>query len=1767
MNKKIATITIITLIFVMTLPTTSARSSRIDYNTQHQIEIPPLQKINLYLKDQMKRNDTLDQHFRVLIRYDPNMELALPKGVRVLRKFEIIPLISVLASPFEIEELAKLECVEYVYPDLKVQALNVDPQQWLYPDYSRIKGLQDAQLTAEPIPNTPWFGSYPCFLNESTTLIEADELWADGITGEGVTIAILDTGINKYHPDLDDMDDDPATCDPKVLAEKAFIEEPMWEVGDPMDYYGHGTHCASIAAGTGATGAMGFYGTYFYYEFYNGTIMPGTERGVAPGAYLYNLKVINSEGWGYDSWIIAGIEWAMEHGADVISMSLGGWPIVPPEEDPLVLAMNTAIEHGVVCAVAAGNAGWGYFTLDSPGFSPAVITVGATTETDELATFSSRGPEQYELHAKPDIVAPGTCVVAAFAFFDEYEDWMGQQVFYVEYSGTSMATPHVAGAAALLLQAFPGATPYTVKSAMMLGADDLGLDHMAQGAGRLNVANAYGIMEDASKKAWNAPIPTNTVTPAEPTLMPMPNLTRVPSINILVEDTFCNGWKMFAFISVLASAGANVYTYSGAYSNDTLVDPITKKPLYDIFIIAEPYYVDEIALPPSVLAYYVQQNGTVLFTGDMSRICTDYTVWTEQWGISWNNAAVGGLSTNIASHAITTGIQEIYFGSPIASLILDTGVDPSPECVVWDPIFPGVAVWESQAPSTGKVVVFSDDGILGDQYLAAADNLQFGLNIIRWFTDAPDMYLSGVEYPLVPSIENDPHPYPPNANLWYPVSAPGADWISVHFETIDVEEGWDYIMIFDQFMNPMGYFSGFYEDVWTNPVFGDTLWINLVSDDIFEYWGFLADAYTYGSMTPPLFHDIGVGGTWEKYVIANSTFAMTVDAQNFGNYTEDVELYMTLTNSTGGTVIDNWNFENVTLAPGETTTVEVTPEEMLNATTRCEFAGVHNYDFVVYGNIYNSSSGSPPYPELDYTNNMFTGQIAAVPKTERSGPNPLLSVLTPMKIESASAPLITMYPNDFTLHNITAFVGGGELVDAEFRISGTVTAIADFVNVTTFTQHYWGYFWGEMIPDPSPAYFVPNMTAIIGDTLDVGNASAPTMLSAELQVYIDDGTPEGTYTGTVQLLNGTAILASSNLTFEVRSPKSKVLWEDYFNDYRYGDFWGTDCERLWGGAWNRYVGGCIGVFEWWKLVASAGFDVDSLHQQLHFNEHLGFMGPDTKDPMQIIAYGDYDTMYLHDVDYPFSFQELSVFKQLYESGEMNFVVLYNRGSESLTYFSCDYGISLMSMFIGVPPTPVEDMLVTGVDKSHPIFKDVENFTLTLYPYEGGYFLQVGSSIYGEAFIKYLGEATGIATGTDDFGLWDTSGFVVAVNELQATPHITSRMVVVSDGNMFGSLEYEDYLIWINMFMISGNNTIVSRVDTDKFAINMLEWLIPQFGNTAPEIECATVVPDDLKLGETASVDLVVSDAENDSFTVTIAVKKPDGIWNNATVSPVGGHWFRDFTADQVGVHEVYAVATDEYGASTVMPIGTVDAINNPPAITSVSISPHNVVQGDNVFISIGCEDIEDNTPTAINVTITAPNGTTYNYAFTNTKFANVVFDTTGMIEGVYNVHVTVRDSQGAETTANVGSFLAVNTPPAISSVSISPHKVIQGDSIFISIGCEDIEDNIPAEIDVTITAPNGTTYDYEFTNARFANVVFDTTGMIEGVYNVHVTVRDSQGAETTANVGSFEVKLASFIMPVKEIGLGVGIIALATLIAIAVFLFRRPIGPTAPTQT
>jgi len=1589
-------------------------------------QLMPQQRISPQLLEKLKQagiNDAdSNERVRILVRYNPRLEVKMPDGVEVLNRFNLVPIISALSPISMVEEISRMPGVEYVYPDLQMHVTNNEYPTLPYPDYSNAKDWKNAQIVNEEFPSDPWFGEYPAYLNETTELIGARKLWEQGITGKSVTIAIIDTGINKYHPDLDDMDDNPRTHDPKVLAEKSFVPYE-----GPEDLHGHGTHVASTAAGTGATGAMGFYGTFPYLGIHNATILPGTERGVAPGAYLYNAKAFDQGGSGYWSWIIEAIEWSVAHGADVISGSFGGWPETPPDQDPVVLALKETVKHGVVVVIAAGNDGWGYFSTGTPGFAPDVITVGATTETDQLAFFSSRGPEQFGLHAKPDIVAPGTCVVAALNFFKEFEEYYGLQVFYWEISGTSMATPHVSGAAALLLQAFPGATPYSVKAALMQGAKDLGLDPMAQGAGRLDVKKAYDIMNAAPKAQWAAPLPTDTVVPNPPVFSTMLNLT---GKTILVDVSYWDHVNEFMqFFMLLDSYGAFLAGGTGPYANDMLVDPGTGRPYFDVFIIPKLAFVDTTYLPPSVLDYYVKHNGTVLFIGDAPfypYLPENYNDWTVTWGITWNNTAVGGASSHMISHSITNDVTELYFGSPITSLIVDTSTQA--KTVVWDPIFPAVAVWETPAPAKGKVVVISDDGVLNNLYLYAADNLKLGLNIIKWFTEASEIQ-SGMATAFFDDVESGTsgwtsgglwhitdHRSSSPTHAWYygqegvwnydtgvanrgNLASPSIDLTSVTkanmtfkywYQTeggTTYDQRWVDISVDGGPFAPLVQLSYDPMNVWLDAAIdltgfvGHVIQIQFRFDTIdadyndYEGW-YIDDVAIYVEKlwsTSPSYHEIGIGGTWPEYVLANRTATISVNVTNFGTYTEDVELYM-----------NGINVETVNdLAPSTSTIVELSTAQ-LNATLICDESGVNMTVIGIKGSIAD--------PEIDYANNGFVAEIAAVPKGERKGDNPLLSVITPMKIDSTTAPLITMYPNDFTLHNMTAFIGGGELVNAKFQITGSVSQIADFINVTEFAYHV--DLGG--IPDPSPAYFMPNMTAIIGDTLSLGDVSAPAMLFAELQVYIDENTPTGTYIGQVELVNGTTTIASASLSFEVKNPKCKVLWEDYYNDYEYS--W-EDCERLWGGAvWG------LGVFEWWKLVSQAGFDVNSLHQQLYFKQHIGYLGKESVDPLEIIAYGGYNVLYMHDVDFNFNPDQISVFRQLYESGKMDFVVLFDGGSEAMSSFTSFYGISASWSWI-------YDLVITGIDKTHPIFNGVQNFTL----YDGP-LLTVEPSEDANSV------TTGIATGTDDWGIEWASGFVVAVNEMHATPHLTTRMITMSDSNTFEYLEYANFMVWYNTWLYTGKGEVVSRVDTDKVAVNMLEWLDPQYANEPPAIDYFDVTPTTAKPGDTVNVDVVAHDPEDDSFNVTIAIQKPDNTWDNATVPSVGGHWLRSFTTDLEGEYDIYVIAADSYGATTSMLVGAVNAVNMSPEIVWASVSPSSVDKGEKVFVTLNTRDLEDGAPTNITISVIAPDGTSYDYNFTNVSFVTATFDTSDKPEGVYQVTATVKDSNGASTIANIGHF-------------------------------------------------------------------------------------------------------------------------------------------------
>lgn len=290
----------------------------------------------------------------------------------------------------------------------------------------------------------------------NVTLVNADQVWQQGYTGEGVVVAVLDTGVNYDHLD---------------------IQDNMWEHPDypnhgynfaddnhnTMDIQGHGTHCAGTVAGTGAA---------------------GTATGIAPGATIMALQVLNDQGGGNEADVWAGIQFGVEYGAHILSLSLGwrhGWD---PDRAMWRTAMNNALNAGVIASVAAGNIPWiggqpPPNEVHTPGDVPppwlhpdqtlqggisAVVSVGATDSGDDLADFSCKGPVTWqEVNyfndypydpgmglMRPDLVAPGVSVLSLL-----HSDNTG----YTTKSGTSMATPAVAGAMALMLSKNPDLLP------------------------------------------------------------------------------------------------------------------------------------------------------------------------------------------------------------------------------------------------------------------------------------------------------------------------------------------------------------------------------------------------------------------------------------------------------------------------------------------------------------------------------------------------------------------------------------------------------------------------------------------------------------------------------------------------------------------------------------------------------------------------------------------------------------------------------------------------------------------------------------------------------------------------------------------------------------------------------------------------------------------------------------------------------------------------------------------------------------------------------------------------------------------------------------------------------------------------------------------------------------------------------------------------------------------------------------------------------------
>jgi subtilisin family serine protease len=258
-------------------------------------------------------------------------------------------------------------------------------------------------------------------VTDSVAQVHAPQAWDAGYDGSGTKVAVLDSGYDPNHPDLAGQ----------VLESANFTNDPT-----VVDGIGHGTHVASIIAGTGA--APG-----------------GVAEGVAPGAKLLIGKVIDNSGSGEDSMILAGMQWAVNQHADVVNMSLGG--DVSDGTDLLSAAVNQySATTSTLFVIAAGNNGdFGSQTVTAPGAAASALTVGAVDGSDQLASFSGRGPRAGDGIVKPEVVAPGVGIYAARAAGTSMGAVDPNNPYYTSADGTSMATPNVAGIAAILHEEHP----------------------------------------------------------------------------------------------------------------------------------------------------------------------------------------------------------------------------------------------------------------------------------------------------------------------------------------------------------------------------------------------------------------------------------------------------------------------------------------------------------------------------------------------------------------------------------------------------------------------------------------------------------------------------------------------------------------------------------------------------------------------------------------------------------------------------------------------------------------------------------------------------------------------------------------------------------------------------------------------------------------------------------------------------------------------------------------------------------------------------------------------------------------------------------------------------------------------------------------------------------------------------------------------------------------------------------------------------------------
>ncbi len=446
-----------TLFFVFVLVTILLGTVSFSVNYAYSKESTPVEEQEVKTtksnkdSDENKIVDALDEELKDKsddYRRDVIAMIKLPDGqamgkVKVLEKvlgefnikdvYSIIPGFSAKMSKKQINALAALSDTIQIEPDLEVHAFLDKSTTWFGVQNARIDFGVDGNADGNP-------ATY---------------------SKDDVVIAVIDTGICANHLDLDSG---------KIIGWKDYVSNQA----APYDDNGHGCHVSSIATGEGQANPA--------------------YTGVAPGAALVGVKVLNSAGSGSTSTVVSGVNWVVQnkalYGIEIMNLSLGSSGC-SNGGDSLSLAVNNAVSSGIIAVVAAGNSGPKTCTIASPGAAQNAVTVGAMADVGELgfsiASFSSRGPT-LDNRIKPDVAAPGVSITAASRT---------SATGYTTLSGTSMATPFVAGVAALMLDANPSLTPSDVKNKIMNTAIDWGPagTDVDYGAGRLD---AYEAVSDAS---------------------------------------------------------------------------------------------------------------------------------------------------------------------------------------------------------------------------------------------------------------------------------------------------------------------------------------------------------------------------------------------------------------------------------------------------------------------------------------------------------------------------------------------------------------------------------------------------------------------------------------------------------------------------------------------------------------------------------------------------------------------------------------------------------------------------------------------------------------------------------------------------------------------------------------------------------------------------------------------------------------------------------------------------------------------------------------------------------------------------------------------------------------------------------------------------------------------------------------------------------------------------------------------------------------------